>query len=385
MATLGPFADLPDDDRSAVEALATLHRVNAGQLIFRKGDPADLLMIVQSGLVAVQVEAPNDRRLTITLLGEDDVLGEMAIAGVPRRTANVLAMRDTELLAIDSARLTALRSSSPHLDDAVMGVLADTVRRLTNQVLEATMFSQPVRLRRLVLRLHRHYDGGRIELTHEQLAEMLGSQRTTVTGLLTTENAEGRIETGRGYIAIADETALREASQLTMSGSRHTARIPDGTFAAMGDLEVMGLIGGQRLVARRSFVAGETICGVGWGPTSPEPTRWTLQLGDELHAEPLPEELRYANHSCAPNIVFDLQQDVVRAVQDIPVGAQLCFFYPSTEWSMVEHFVCNCAGPECVGVVRGAHALPPAVLARYELSPVIDDLLGDPSLRVAAN
>ena len=73
-----------------------------------------------------------------------------------------------------------------------MGVLADTVRRLTNQLLDATLISQPVRLRRILLRLHRHYDDGRIALTHDDLAEMLGAQRTTVTELLAAEAAAGR-------------------------------------------------------------------------------------------------------------------------------------------------------------------------------------------------
>lgn len=141
----------------------------------------------------------------------------------------------------------------------------------------------------------------------------------------------------------------------------------------MMDLKVMGINGGRSLVAEREYFAGETICTVGWGPTSPEPTRWTLQLGNAVHAEPLPEDLRYANHSCDPNIVFDLALNVVRAIRAIPVGEQLRFFYPSTEWAMAEPFQCNCEAPNCVGLVSGAHALPTAVLDGYELSPVIDE------------
>jgi hypothetical protein len=142
---------------------------------------------------------------------------------------------------------------------------------------------------------------------------------------------------------------------------------------------VRGSAGARSLVAARAFAANATICAVSWGPSSPVPTRWTLQIGDEQHAEPLPGALHYANHSCDPNIVFDLERDVVRAIRNIPARAELSFFYPSTEWSMAEPFRCDCTAPGCIGVVAGASGLDPSTLARHELSPVIRD----PALRRA--
>jgi CRP-like cAMP-binding protein len=210
--TLGPFADLPDAERRAVLALAVRRRFLAGQTVFRVGDPADHVIVVQSGLVSVQVAVPDGRRLILAMFGEEDVLGEMALAGVPRRTASVVAVRDADVLMIDAHRLHELRAATREVDAAVMGVLADTVRRLTAQLLEATLISQPVRLRRILLRLHRHYEEGRIALTHDDLAEMLGAQRTTVTELLRAEVAAGRIAKGRGYVQIVDLPAMRAAA-----------------------------------------------------------------------------------------------------------------------------------------------------------------------------
>ena len=211
--TLGPFADLPDAQRRAVLALGVRRRFLAGERVFRVGDPADHVIVVQSGLVSVQVAAPDGRQLILAMFGAEDVLGEMALAGVPRRTATVVAVRDADVLMLDARRLHELRAATREVDVAVMGVLADTVRRLTNQLLEATLISQPVRLRRILLRLHRHYDDGRIALTHDDLAEMLGAQRTTVTELLAAEVAAGRVVKGRGYVQIVDMAAMRAAAR----------------------------------------------------------------------------------------------------------------------------------------------------------------------------
>ena len=211
--TLGPLADLPDAQRRAVLALAVRRTFLAGQTVFRAGDPADHVIVVQSGLVSVQVASPTGRRLVVAIFGEEDVLGEMALAGVPRRTASVVAVRDADVLMLDAHRLRELRAATLEVDVAIMGVLADTVRRLTAQLLEATLISQPVRLRRILLRLHRHYDDGRIAVTHDDLAEMLGAQRTTVTELLAAEVAAGRVLKGRGYVQIVDLAAMRAASR----------------------------------------------------------------------------------------------------------------------------------------------------------------------------
>jgi CRP-like cAMP-binding protein len=209
--TLGPFADLPEAQRRDLLAFAVPRRFSAGQQVFGAGEPADHVIVVQSGLVSVQVASQDGRRLILALFGEEDVLGEMALAGVPRRTASVFAVRDAEVLMLDARRLNALRAATPAVDAAVMGVLADTVRRLTAQVFEATLTPQPDRLRRILLRLHRHYDNGRITLTHDALAEMLGCRRSRVTELLAVEVAAGRIVTGRGHVQIVDVDAMRAA------------------------------------------------------------------------------------------------------------------------------------------------------------------------------
>ena len=210
--TLGPFADLGEEHQRKVLALSHRRAFGAGQLIFRKGDPSEHVMVVQSGLVAVQTIGPEDRRLTLTMASREEVLGEMALAGSPRRTAMVIAMTDAEALMIEVKGLIGLRAVALEIDQVVMAVLADTVRRLTEQLVETTLLSQAVRLRRILLRLSRHYEAGRISLTQEQLADALGSQRTTITELLRADVEAGWLETGRGYVRIVDRDALRAAS-----------------------------------------------------------------------------------------------------------------------------------------------------------------------------
>src|SRR5207249_3137203 len=72
-----------------------------------------------------------------------------------------------------------------------------------------------------------------------------------------------------------------------------------------------------RLVARRAWRASDTICTLGWGPRQATASRWTVQRGEQDHAEPRPFELRYVNHSCAPTVYFDVDHGGMRALRDI--------------------------------------------------------------------
>ena len=125
---------------------------------------------------------------------------------------------------------------------------------------------------------------------------------------------------------------------------------------------------GFGLAARRAWRAGDTVADFAWGNRGSRPSRWTLQTGPQEHAEPLPFELRYVNHACSPNVLFDIEAGKLRALRDIAPGDELHCFYPATEWEMTEPFKCHCGTSECLGFITGAAQMPRAALERHALS-----------------
>jgi hypothetical protein len=112
------------------------------------------------------------------------------------------------------------------------------------------------------------------------------------------------------------------------------------------------------------------------------PARYTVQCGLDEHLQLDPEYLQYINHSCDPNVFFDVDQLRLVTLRPIEAGEELAFFYPSTEWSMAEPFDCACGSDVCLGNIAGASLLPPAVLACYRLSSYIQRVAG---LSLASN
>jgi hypothetical protein len=81
--------------------------------------------------------------------------------------------------------------------------------------------------------------------------------------------------------------------------------------------------------------------------------------------------LQYINHGCHPNIFFDVDSMNLIAVEDVGVGDDLTFFYPSTEWEMAQPFDCFCKAENCLGRIDGAFSLDPEILKRYQTSRFI--------------
>lgn len=104
----------------------------------------------------------------------------------------------------------------------------------------------------------------------------------------------------------------------------------------------------------------------------------TTQAARDLHVE-LNSNIHFTNHSCDPTLEWHMDKfDIyVRRDRDLKKGDMLCFFYPSTDWTLAQPFDCWCGAPEgvCCGRIEGAEKMSEEVLNRYWLNTYIRELL----------
>jgi hypothetical protein len=152
--------------------------------------------------------------------------------------------------------------------------------------------------------------------------------------------------------------------------------MPARTGAEDGHFEVTrsgdGSVGLRTLLA---FDPGEVLVAFRVAALLPAPVRHSIQVGPAEHALVDPAFLRFTNHSCDPNVVLDTRARCVRAIRRLEPGEAITYFYPSTEWSMAEPFVCSCGAARCLLTIAGAAYLSAEVLARYQLADHITLLL----------
>ena len=130
------------------------------------------------------------------------------------------------------------------------------------------------------------------------------------------------------------------------------------------------------LFSLKAYQPGEFIADFSAGSISAEPTYLTIQLGEGKHITFQPEFLQYANHSCDPNVFFDTTSMKMVALKAIKPEDEMTFFYPSTEWKMIQPFHCYCGSVHCLGDIKGAAYLTKASQEKYRLTDFIQQQLG---------
>ncbi len=95
----------------------------AGDIIFKEGDPASELYVIQSGRVGIQ----SGNRLLDTLDG-NTIFGEMALVDSGPRSATAVAVSDVTLVPVSEKQFLFLVSQTPFFALKVMRVLARRLR-----------------------------------------------------------------------------------------------------------------------------------------------------------------------------------------------------------------------------------------------------------------
>ena len=182
--TLGGVRLLRGLDPTALAELArradTL-TVEAGAYLFRRGDAAHELYVVQSGRLRVLVEGDDGPRIAREL-GPGEAVGELALLTGSSRSASVQAVRDTELLAIDADLFDALL-----IDDLAFSRLL--VRELAGQLQASRGIDAPSTRPRVfsIVPLAPHVDADALAMALERELRRFG----TVDGLRGGESADG--------------------------------------------------------------------------------------------------------------------------------------------------------------------------------------------------
>jgi SET domain len=129
--------------------------------------------------------------------------------------------------------------------------------------------------------------------------------------------------------------------------------------------------GHKSMHTTEAFMPGDIISKFWAGSIQRTPTYLTVQVGDDEHITLQPEYLQYINHSCNPNVFFDTTSMLLVCLRPLVPGDELTFFYPSTEWSMVQPFGCFCESSNCLRHIQGAAHLSNEILSKYRLTDFI--------------
>ena len=126
------FRGVDDSKLRLLAFMSERVRFEAGEALMEEGDFGDTAYIILSGRADVLITTPGGEQ-TVASVGENDVVGEIAILIDVPRTATVRATSELMALSISKEHFFKLIGNFPDMATEVMRALAHRLERTTRE------------------------------------------------------------------------------------------------------------------------------------------------------------------------------------------------------------------------------------------------------------
>lgn len=200
-------------ERMAVRGFAELtreQRFAKGARIVAEGDAGDALYVVRSGEVKVVLVGEDGREVLLNVLGVGDHFGELALIDGRPRSAHIVATQASSLLVLRRADFRRQVEQSPPVAWGLLVELSRRLRQADSTIGSLVLLDVPGRVARVLLE---HATAGEPavlvkHLTHQTMAQMVGSSRETVSRAMADFQDQGIIAVQRRVVTVTNRAAL---------------------------------------------------------------------------------------------------------------------------------------------------------------------------------
>jgi CRP-like cAMP-binding protein len=210
------LGSLTEADRTILLAATRDRAVEAGESLFRHGDPGSTFALVLTGRFKVVARANTGRQVLLGLRGPGDLIGEIAILDRGGRSADVVAVESARVALGTADALQRVLAQRP-------GVLLELCRTLNRRLREAdegrvelAALTGNARVAVRLVQLARRYghasEGGLViglPLSQDEIADWTGLSRPAVARALAEFRRAGLVVTARRSLTLPDPDRLR--------------------------------------------------------------------------------------------------------------------------------------------------------------------------------
>ncbi len=200
------FRDLSHDEMEMLDRTTRMTTVEKGRTIYRQDDKAQGLFLLKTGRVRLSRVTAGGKKLDLAVLEPGTFFGEMPLLGERMRNTYAEAAEDCLLCVMSQYDIEQLVLRNPQVGLRMIEVLSRRLAESEARLEDLAYRSVPARLASVLLRLGT--DGVVEGITHEELGDMVGAYRETVTKTLNEFQVAGYVKLGRRRVQILDRPAL---------------------------------------------------------------------------------------------------------------------------------------------------------------------------------
>lgn len=211
------FSHLPAHLQDSLMAAARLRRLTPGRPLFRRGDPPCGLYAVLEGAIRIGSVSEQGKQTVLTRIELPYWFGEVSLFDGLPRTHDAFSETHTILLQVPQAALTSLLEKEPQYWRHFALLMSQKLRLTFVHLEQQTLLPAPARVACRLLLIAEGYgeiNHSRriIEVSQEQLAQMLSMSRQSTNKILKDLEAQGVLDISYGEIKILSLEKLRAAA-----------------------------------------------------------------------------------------------------------------------------------------------------------------------------
>jgi len=211
------FSELSDSTLEQISKLGVKKKFPKDSIILFEHETGSALFVIVSGKVKVSRVSEDGKEVILTILGDSDFFGEMAILDGLTRSANVTSMEDSELFIIQRKDFLELLQIHPEVSIALLQELTQRLRAADMKIKSLSLKDAEGKVATVILQLADDLGKikkGTVEIEklpfQQDLANMAGTSRETISRTLHSFAKKGLVELDGSKLRILNYEKFKE-------------------------------------------------------------------------------------------------------------------------------------------------------------------------------
>lgn len=211
------FSDLPRDIINQIEGIGTKKRYQKDNVILLEEESGNALFVVISGKVKIARKSSDGKEVILTILSESDFFGEMSILNGLANPASVIALEESELFIIQKQDFFELIKQRPQISISLLEELAKRLQTADMKIKALSLKNTEGKVAIVLLQVADNIGKikqGVVEIEnlphHQDLANMTGTSRETISRTLHTFAKKGLVEMEGSKLRILNYERFKE-------------------------------------------------------------------------------------------------------------------------------------------------------------------------------
>jgi CRP/FNR family cyclic AMP-dependent transcriptional regulator len=201
------FGRLAQRNKAVGESMM-VRSFEAGALVGEAEEMSKSVFLVASGRVQLYRTTKDGRRFVIATLGPGSMFGEDSLLGGVGPDTSAIALEPCTIWAMPRQSALEISSNEAMFGFGLMQAMGKRVVEAENRLEQMAYSTIAARLAALLLELEGDDPKGIVHATHQELADMLGTWRETISKTLQDFRQRGLVASGRRQLTLLDRRGL---------------------------------------------------------------------------------------------------------------------------------------------------------------------------------